>query len=83
MKKWGEVIDKYEIVDPDVVLHEQKFEYVIIAAVPGYDETNKKLSEYNVPEEKIVDKYVWMQLESRRQFLESWSFFSNASWKLC
>ena len=71
--KWGTYCKNYKIEDPDLILKRNEFDYVIVASAPGYDAIMEKCSEHNIPENRIIDKYVTQTLESRRQFLLDWA----------
>lgn len=71
--KWGTKCGDYWVENPDMILRENDFDYIIVASAPGYDAIMKKIFEYAIDEERIIDKYVAQTLESRRQFLEDWA----------
>lgn len=48
---------------------ENDWDYVIISSAPGYDTIKVKLLEMGITDEKIIDTYVTLPLESRRTFL--------------
>ncbi len=70
-RKWGECIDNIEIKNPDTALRELEYDYIIISSAPGLDTIHIKLSKLGILNEKIIDTYVLLPLESRRQFLEN------------
>lgn len=68
-RKWNKLIDGVAIKNPDTALMENDWDYVIISSAPGYDTIKVKLLEMGITDEKIIDTYVTLPLESRRTFL--------------
>lgn len=74
----GGYIESYKISPPDEVLSKNEFDYVVFATVPGYDDCLKKCIHYGIGKEQIIDRYVILPLESRRQFLEDLAYMLNS-----
>lgn len=73
-KKWGSSILGRLIENPeDVLKNKDRFEYVIVASQPGKDAIYETCRVNDIEEERVVDKYVSLQLNSRIQFIKDWS----------
>lgn len=68
-RKWGQSIEDIEIKSPDIALVEAEYDYVVVSSAPGLDTIRAKLLSFGISNERIIDTYVLLPLESRRQFL--------------